>query len=97
MVARSDGRQDHTSEIGKSGVAKPSHFMMVFTTPDIVIQGDEAFNKGKNLDNTIGKLFKEEVGKFKTSEEIKQLIFKDYSEKIFFEIWQDLIIGAHRK
>ena len=33
MVARSDGRQDFTSEIGKSGVAKPSHFMVVFTTP----------------------------------------------------------------
>lgn len=144
MVARSDGRQDFASEVGKSGVAKPSHFMVTFTTPDIEIQGATSSTfSGKNLGNTIGKLFKEEVGKFTrfTQQGFSHMCFRierinlpgriiltspykegniglvseyptnvtyqpidftvilseDYSEKIFFEIWQDLIIGAHRK
>ena len=140
MVARSDGRQDFTSEIGKSGVAKPSHFMVVFTTP-LALIGDR--RRGQHLSNIIGKHFKEETSKFFQFEQqgfnhicfraervnlpgriiltspykegniglvseyptnvayqpidMSIIMSEDYSEKIFFEVWQDLIVGAHRR
>ena len=134
MVARSDGRQDFASEIGKSGIAKASHFMVTMTVP--------TNQPGINLRNKIGQDFSSNAENFVeySMQGFSHLCFRierinlpgriiltspykegniglvseyptniayqpvdftlvlseDYSEKIFFELWQDCIIGSHR-
>ena len=134
MVARSDGRQDFASEIGKSGIAKASHFMVTMTVP--------TNQPGVNLRNKIGQDFSSNaenfveysmqgfshlcfrierinlpgriiltspykegniglVSEYPTNVAYQPVDFtlvlsEDYSEKIFFELWQDCIIGSHR-
>ena len=131
-----NGRSNFEGTINRTGVAKLSHFMLTFSAPS----GTSAI---RNLQNNIGKAFKEEKDKRFVSwdtEGISNLAFRcervslpgriiisspykegnyglvreyptnavyqpvdatfimseDYSEKVFFELWHDLIVGPHR-
>ena len=133
-MSRSDGRQDFASEIGKSGVAKASHFMVTMTVPQDHPQSDLRNRIGQDFSssasnfvsfnqagfsnlcfriervNLPGRIiltspYKEGniglVSEYPTNVAYQPVDFtlvlsEDYSEKKYFEIWQDLIIGSHR-
>jgi len=135
-MAAPDGRSQHFGIIGKSGVAKASHFMVTLTTPA------DGGGIGKDLKNNIGRDFSTNKNNFVTYStqgtqniafraervnlpgriiitstykegnyglnqeyptnavyqpmDITIVMSEDYSEKVFFELWQDLIVGSHR-
>ena len=136
-----DARSGHTGEIGKSGVAKLSHFIVTFTAPGESKLGT-SLSTGRGQVSNIGRDFlsksknfvayneqgKEHIayrcervnlpGRIIISSPYKEgnmglareyptnavyqpvdmtiIMSEDYSDKVFFELWQDLIVGHHR-